>query len=67
MYPSVIDNGLVMGKASTVMHLPLNEKNRSRSLCMADPGAYNYTIDMFQTYGMQFLDHAASAGDPFFL
>jgi len=67
MYPSVVDVGAAIGKPSIVMPVPLNEKTRSRALCMADPSAYNYTIDMFQSYGLRWLDHAATQDKPFFL
>ena len=68
MYPEVIDNGLAGGnKPSVVQQLPLNAKNKSRALCMANPQLYNYSIDMFQHYGLAFLEQATKQPKPFFL
>mmetsp|Transcript_64912 Transcript_64912/g.152677 ORF Transcript_64912/g.152677 Transcript_64912/m.152677 type:complete len:485 (+) Transcript_64912:28-1482(+) len=61
MYPKNIDAGL-----STVMQLSGNLQKKSRALCMQDPAAYNYTIDVFHDYGMAWLEEVAHSG-PFFL
>ena len=41
MYPLSVTAG------NQSLKLPLNEKNKSRAACMADPSAYNYTTDIF--------------------
>jgi hypothetical protein len=42
--------------SNTRVPLPLNEKKKSRELCMAHPGQYNYTIDEFHEAALKWLD-----------
>ncbi len=62
MYPETADTV----KEGDV-ELPLNQKNRSRELCMAHPSQYNYTTDLFADRALHWLETQASGGDkPFF-
>ena len=78
MYPRLIDSGLCQGDKFPCMNallLPLNWKEKNRTLCMGEPSAYNYTVDVFQSHALEWLDSAmpkARATDsaertPFFL
>jgi hypothetical protein len=52
---------------SASINVTLNLKNKSRELCMADPAAYNYSIDTFQAAATQWLQEVAHSSKPFFL
>eukprot|EP01059_Diplonema_ambulator_P018960 TRINITY_DN3167_c1_g1_i1.p1 TRINITY_DN3167_c1_g1~~TRINITY_DN3167_c1_g1_i1.p1 ORF type:complete len:480 (+),score=149.13 TRINITY_DN3167_c1_g1_i1:58-1497(+) len=65
MYPVVIDAQTT--GAPFHVELPLNNKTKNRSLCMAHPSEYNYTIDVFQDNGIMYLEQLAKGGKPFFL
>ena len=47
MYPSALDSGSGAGSYP----LPLNEKERSRAVCMGTPEAFNYIRRMFSWTG----------------
>ena len=49
MYPLSVTAG------NQSLKLPLNEKNKSRAACMADPSAYNYTTDIFTEAALRWL------------
>lgn len=63
MYPANIDTGL----HQLNLQLIGNRKDKNRKLCMASPERYNYTIDVFHEYGMQWLETVAKQDNPFFL
>ena len=63
MYPSALDSGSGAGSYP----LPLNEKERSRAVCMGTPEAFNYTTDVFVDRAMRWLDGASAREEPFFL
>eukprot|EP00940_MAST-03C_sp_MAST-3C-sp2_P002291 g2291.t1 len=62
MYPRAIDQGHGQGN----LKLPLNDKTRSRKLCMETPDAFNYTTDIFMESAINWLDTLDSE-TPFFL
>jgi len=49
--------------------LPLNTEQKSRELCMAHPGAYNYTTDLFADHAIEWLQARGTteSAKPFFL
>lgn len=65
MYPSVIDD-VNQGSVS----LPLNNKDRSRELCMKNPQNFNYTVDVSQMAALSWLEEVTDSTvntKPFFL
>jgi len=63
MYPAKIDGG----NSTLNFRLDGNEGERSRERCMAEPGKYNYTVDVFHAYAMEWLEKSAHGQKPFFL
>ena len=61
MYPADVTD------QTSVLPLPLNTKPKSRSLCMANPSAYNYTTDIFTAAALRWLETGRTASKPFFL
>lgn len=74
MYPHAIDSGDVSGGQFN-FNLTNNWKPKSRANCMADPGAFNYTVDVTIDHGLEWLNDnygaaassQAKSTDPFFL
>ncbi|CAK9042702.1 N-acetylgalactosamine-6-sulfatase (Chondroitinsulfatase) (Chondroitinase) (Galactose-6-sulfate sulfatase) (N-acetylgalactosamine-6-sulfate sulfatase) (GalNAc6S sulfatase) [Durusdinium trenchii] len=63
MYPKYID------EAEGELNFPLsgNVQEKSRELCMANPESYNYTIDVFHTAALAWLEEVSKGPAPFFL
>ena len=58
MYPATLD----ADNGTDNVALPLNAaSNKSRALCMAAPERYNYTIDVWQSAAVEWLERAAAA------
>ena len=58
MYPATLD----ADNGTDNVALPLNAaSNKSRALCMAAPERYNYTIDVWQSTAVEWLERAAAA------
>eukprot|EP00659_Diplonema_papillatum_P021425 gene21425-32958_t len=66
MYPDVLDMQCNTSEPVQIT-LPLNTKPKNRTLCMASPGQYNYTTDVFQHNALAWLDEAGKQDKPFFL
>jgi len=61
MYPTYLVDD------TSTLPLPLNTKNKSRSLCMAHPQDYNYTTDVFTDAALHWLHSERLPTKPFFL
>eukprot|EP01060_Flectonema_neradi_P004887 TRINITY_DN1320_c0_g1_i2.p1 TRINITY_DN1320_c0_g1~~TRINITY_DN1320_c0_g1_i2.p1 ORF type:complete len:498 (+),score=132.82 TRINITY_DN1320_c0_g1_i2:47-1495(+) len=66
MYPEVVDSQL-KGSDPFKVNCTLNWKAKNRTLCMANPSEYNYTIDMFENKAFDWLETVAGGEKPFFL
>jgi len=63
MYPRAID----VGFSQLNFNLTGNWRPKSRELCMAEPHAFNFTIDVFHAAAMQWLEKVAHGQKPFFM
>jgi len=68
MYPIQVETANQPGVTkNTVVDLPLNNKDKNRELCMANPEKYNYTTDAFHAQALSWLDAQKGSQSPFFL
>ena len=63
MYPEMIDSG----NETRNVNLTLNWKPKNRTLTMATPDQYNYTVDITHDQSMAWLKQVAGGSKPFFL
>jgi hypothetical protein len=63
MYPRMIDTM----NATRNVNLTANWKDKNRSLTMASPEQYNYTVDITHEHSMDWLKEVATGDKPFFL
>lgn len=66
MYPRSVDAG-PMPSGLLQLNLTGNWRKKGRELCMASPGTYNYTVDVFHDSAVSWLDTVAGGPRPFFL